>query len=939
MTKRLGTFALGVLATLVLADPSAAQNGIGPEAAERTTARPDRVGRIVGRVVDADTGRPLSGAQVVVVGTRIGTLTNVDGRYALGGVPEGLHSLRVVFIGHGEKTVEGVNVIGGQAVLQDLALTASAIEVEGITVSATRETSSITAALDAQRTAVAVTSATTAQQISRSPDGDAAQAIQRVSGVTVQGGKFVFVRGLGERYTTTSLNGARLPSAEPEKRVVALDLFPANLLEAITTSKSFTPDQPGDFSGAQVDLRTRSFPSRRMFQLSLTGGLNGRATGRDIPTLPATGREWLGMAASDRRLPTELVSARTDFTKLTQTDVNRLIRSFPRNWTFQQAAGQPNLSAGVSFGGEDPLLGRQVGYVGSLSYARSQEIRSGEVRARAVPEDAAGTPAPYNAFAGTTGQTSVLLGGMLNLSTRLGRSTKLELNNTYDRSADSEAHVDWGTLEEFQQVDSVRRTSLRYVERVVRSNQLRAEHRLGGASRVAWSLTSSGISRSEPDRADLAYGYEFAPTGERLPLAWLGFIPEAAKRTSSDITEEILSGNLDYTLELGSATLRAGGAHRHVQRDARTTSFNVRAIALDAAQRVGEPRDLFYGPYTSDSAASITLEPNSAGGSYFATDDVTAAYVMAEVQMGSRVRVTGGARTEWWTLDLGVEPIVGGLIGVKRANTDLLPSLAVSLKLTASQTIRLSATRTLARPEYRELAPISYRDMLGEREIFGDSSLVRTRVHNYDARWEWYPSYDEALSIGVFAKKFDDPIEPIDVATSGASQLSFINAASATNYGIELEVRKGLGFVSDRLRPTVVFANATLMRSRINTGNSTLSALTNDDRPMVGQAPYVVNAGISYEGAENAFAATLLYNVVGKRITSAAVMPLTADTYDHPRHVLDLSVRFPMYGGMTGKLDAKNLLDSPHEELQGDVVRHRYRTGRTLSLGVSWSLR
>jgi hypothetical protein len=225
--------------------------------------------------------------------------------------------------------------------------------------------------------------------------------------------------------------------------------------------------------------------------------------------------------------------------------------------------------------------------------------------------------------------------------------------------------------------------------------------------------------------------------------------------------------------------------------------------------------------------------------------------------------------------------------------------------------------------------------MLGEREVFGDSSLARTLVQNFDARWEWYPAFDELLSIGVFGKRFQDPIEPIDVATSGASQLSFINAESATNYGVEFDVRKGLGFLSETLRPFAVFANATVMRSRINTSNSNLSALTNDNRPMVGQAPYVVNGGLSYGSESGAVSATLLYNVVGKRIVSAAVTPLTVDTYERPRQLLDFSVRFPLYGGMTGKLDAKNLLDSPYEEMQGDVIRYRYSTGRTISLGAS----
>jgi outer membrane receptor protein involved in Fe transport len=222
--------------------------------------------------------------------------------------------------------------------------------------------------------------------------------------------------------------------------------------------------------------------------------------------------------------------------------------------------------------------------------------------------------------------------------------------------------------------------------------------------------------------------------------------------------------------------------------------------------------------------------------------------------------------------------------------------------------------------------------------VFGDSSLVRTLVQNYDARWEWYPTTAEVLSIGLFAKRFDKPIEPIDVATSGASQLSFINAESAMNYGIELEVRKGLEFLGEALVPYSVFANSTFMYSRINTSNSALSALSNDERPMVGQAPYVVNAGLAYSSESGATSATLLYNVVGRRISSAAIVPLNADTYEESRQLLDFSIRVGISEGMSAKLDAKNLFDSPYEERQGDVIRYSYRTGRSLSLGLSWKV-
>ena len=331
-------------------------------------------------------------------------------------------------------------------------------------------------------------SAVTAEQISRSPDGDAAQAIQRVSGVTVQDGRYVFVRGLGERYTTASLNGARIPSPDPEKRVVPLDLFPSGLLESITTSKTFTPDQAGDFSGAAVNLRTRQFPTRRTLTLSLTTGY-AAGGGSSIVALPGAGGDWWGNRAGERSLPA-LVRAAGTLNGLSQGDVNLVVSSFRNQWSPRAATVSPNLSGALTLGGEESILGQRLGYVGAFTYGRSQELRRGEIRALAVPGATEGSVEARNQFAGESGTNGVLWGGVLNLTTFLGSRHKLELANTYNRSTDAQARLDWGSLEEFSQVDSIRRTSLQYVERTVRSNQLRGEHSLFGRTRFDWSATA-----------------------------------------------------------------------------------------------------------------------------------------------------------------------------------------------------------------------------------------------------------------------------------------------------------------------------------------------------------------------------------------------------------------------------------------------------------------
>ena len=302
------------------------------------------------------------------------------------------------------------------------------------------------------------------------------------------------MRGLGERYTTTSLNGARLPSPEPERKVVPLDLFPSALLQTITTSKTFTPDLPGDFAGAQVDIRTREFPARRSMSYSASVGYNAAATGKDLLAAATNGERVDGIRGGGASTPQRLEAA-GDLGAISRTEMNDHLRSLRGVWSARQTRGTPNSSFRFALGGEDPVFGHDVGYVGSASYAFAQELRAGETRATAIQSGDA-MAAPYNVFTGSTGRTSVLWGGVLNLSTWLGDHTKLSLDDTYSRTAENEAHSDEGFFEELG--FDIRRTTLRYVERSVRSHRLRSQHVVGERHALDWSLTSSAVTRDEP---------------------------------------------------------------------------------------------------------------------------------------------------------------------------------------------------------------------------------------------------------------------------------------------------------------------------------------------------------------------------------------------------------------------------------------------------------
>lgn len=573
----------------------------------------------------------------------------------------------------------------------------------------------------------------------------------------------------------------------------------------------------------------------------------------------------------------------------------------------------------------------------SLSYAYNQEVRRDELRQLVVGGGNADVHA-FNSYRGETGRENVLWGGIANFSTLVGRRTRLAFNNLYNRSSDNEAHLDSG-FDEGRSNDptagasSVRRTWLDYVQRTVRSNQLRGEHELGASQRVDWSVTSSGVTREQPDRTDVFSQRDTPAQPYFIPLGE----PRAARRAFADLHESAIAPAANYRVTFGAAerplAVKIGGAYHDTRRTVHNDPFYLTATSVTQSELQQAPEALFPA-LTAGSRVVVDRDPTSGG--YRAVDRVAAGYAMAEVPLTPRLQLVGGARVESWRLKLATTQPLGESFDSTYKATDVLPSLALNVRVTERQNLRLSASRTLSRPEYRELSPLQERGPIGDLDFVGNRDLRRSLVANYDARYELYPNPGEVLSAGVFAKRFDRPIERVQVSTNGGNIYSFVNADCASNLGLELEARKNFGAFAQTLRPYTGFANVTFMRSQITPGNTGISALTSTDRPMVGQSPYVVNAGLSWTNADGRASATALYNVVGKAITATGVKP-TPDTYRLPRNSLDLSVQLPLVRQLSTKVNARNLLDAPWEETSGGLTRLRYRTGRVFTLGFAWT--
>nr|MCU0648097.1 carboxypeptidase regulatory-like domain-containing protein [Gemmatimonadaceae bacterium] len=709
--------------------------------AQQPTAAPTAAptGRITGRVIDVATGAGLSDAGVQVVGTTLGVMSGVDGRFTILRVPAGTVTLQVRRIGYQAKTITGLMLPAGGAIEQNVSMGVATVQLTTQTVTASAERGSVNDALMRQKKSANVLNEITSEQIARSPDNDAAAAVQRVSGVSVQDGKYVFVRGLGERYTTASLNGSRLPSPEPERKVVPLDLFPSGLLQSVTTIKTFTPDIQGDFSGAQVDIKTREFPTRRQVTYQFALGANGLATGRDVFSAPRAGGELFGMSPASRRQPGVLAS--TNFLgDVSQQRFNEITRAQRNVWTPNAGTGLPNSSMAVSAGGNS-ILGKSVGYIVSANYGLSQEIRANEEFAigNAGPNN---TVAPLARFRGETGRTSALWGGLANFSTMVGRRSRISFNNTVTRSADNEARQDRGFDENL--ADSVQRTTLRYIERGVVSSQLAGEHQLTPNQRSDWSLNFARTSRSEPDRSDVVYSRD--PNGTFRLLGSL----DGARRLYFDLGEDNAVAQANHQLWLGGVDrgvmIKFGGYFRATDRTADAPIFSFLTRAGDNITS-GSPSQIFSSQQACDACNTINVQPVGQAGSYTATDRTSAGYLMSEFGVFGRSRLIVGARVEDARITVNTTTQGGFTNTARLSNTDVLPSVVLNTRLGERSNFRLAATQTLARPEYRELSPVTFRDVLGGVSLTGNDQLVRTLIQNYDARWEFFPTSGEVISL------------------------------------------------------------------------------------------------------------------------------------------------------------------------------------------------
>jgi len=912
-------------------------------------------GTLAGKVVDASTGEPVVGSTVQIVGTKFGAYTNVNGSYTIKNLPVGSYSIKVTSVGYGPKTVEQVKIEGGRTVYQDVTLQSKAVQGKSVTITAEAGKQTENAALVERRRSIQVSDAISAQEISKAPASDAGDAMKRVTGVSVVGGKYVVVRGLTERYSATQLNGINLPSPEPEKKVVPFDLFPANMVSRLTTVKTFTPDNPGDFAGGLVQITTKDFPESMLFSVNVGTGMNSETQGATALEYKGGGSDFFGIDDGTRALPSGLSYGRLR----TSAEQATLLGKFNNGVWIPTSASLPvNQSYGLSIGNQFDV-GIPLGFLASGTFSNSSSYRTEQEAYPLLAIENGRHDLRYD-YDTRHAERSTLLGGLFNLSAQFAPEHTISFKGVYNHSSDDESRLVEGEVNQSAR-DHIRYSRLRFVERDIWSAQLTGKHKIEGLlnSRIEWRAALSGAGRNEPDNRSSTYlldddgVYRFANN-----------FGSNNSRFFNDLNDQEKNIGLDWSIPVSvwdelSATVKVGGLARFRDRDFSARRFLFASATSDPAILALPPDELFTPEQVSAGFMTFNDETNATD-NYSASERVTAGYAMADLPLTSSLRLVGGVRVEQWKTDLSSINFLTGAVDpgltVDQSQTDLLPSVNLIYSLSDEMNVRGSFTRTLARPEFRELAPFRYDDY--RQSTYGNPALERTKITNYDLRWEWFPGGGEVLAVSGFYKNFEKPIEQVYLLGGSGISVEPANASHAMSFGAEFEARKSLQFIAPELENFAIGANLTLVSSEVkfNEGDTLTvfdgvglipySAATLTDttaaRPLQGQSPYVMNLSLGYDNRSWGTTITALYNIFGRRLNTVGSAGIP-DTYEEARGSLDLSVTQRLPAGLQLKLAARNLLDDDvllqQEFPNGETIQtEHYKTGRSLSIGIGFSL-
>lgn len=956
IAKRL-PIGLWVIAALMLAlGRTAAAQDAGAGTAGAIADPP--AGGVSGVVLDATSGEPIIDAGVEVVNTGKKVRTGIDGDFNIK-LPPGSYELRIFAPLYGGARLQNVVVEPNKIVKVSASLKPQG-EAAVQTVEVVAEASKAAAAtqLLKRKQAAVVSETVAAQTIEKSPDSDAAEIVQRVPAVTIKDDKYVYVRGLGERYSSALLDGSRLPSTDPNKRVVPLDVFPAQFIESLSIAKGYTPDLPGDFSGGLIDIRLKEFPEKLSYSIGLSTGVNTEATFQGTQTYRGSDRDWLGFGADFRARPDSLPDKNT-INQTSRSDSpaqNRVYGSSFRDiWNVSSTSAPPN--AGVNF-----TIGNTIGPLGIALgglYSNEYKQRHGEIN-RVIGND--GTvespkPAIRQDLVSARSIFETRLGALLTSGYRISSDHQLGLRGFINRNSTDEVSVKQGT-EERTEGDEIRPVALEYREEQLGYTQLTGQHhweRIGVDWRTAFSETTQDV----PDRRGYRYKRSIAdntqfaldPSGSSVPVRTFQDLNEYMTDSGVDITIPFKTG-LPFTDAWSDlpAKLKTGPAYTYRRRKVDYRRYVFEAGSTPESVDTTLPPESLLQPDNLGSIFALRDDTRIPDDRFHATQEIAAFYAMLELPIvPERLRVVGGGRGEYSYITTEAKD------QTRLNDLDAMASVNLIYSPRDDMNVRYGYSHTVTRPDFRELTSTEYIPEEGKLLIKGNQFLVSGQVDSHDLRWEWFLSPLELLSAGVFYKDLKNPVEDAVTTISDKPVAGFLNAPTGYLYGLELEARQSLASLSrvlpagwgeaasSQLNRFALDGNVSAIESQVDLAdvrlpNGSINYATNKKRSLQGQAPYTINAAVDYE-IPNRGTASLLYTTAGRRIAFSGYNGLP-DIYEERRDQLDFVVTAkiqPFDVPLSAKFAAENLLNDGYRRTQGEFVETRYRTGLKFSFGLSYS--
>jgi TonB-dependent receptor len=912
-------------------------------------------GSIGGKIIAAENGEDIIGANVVVVGTQYGAATDIEGKFLISNVPAGTYTLQISFVTYKTTTVPDVVVENGKRISIDVALPEAVSELEEVVITGTRQIDNDYSLISTIRESRLVVTGISSEMIKITPDRDAAEVVKRVPGVSIMGGKFIVIRGLSERYNVTLLHGAYAPSMEADKRSFAFDVIPSAQIDQLLVFKSPAPELPGDFAGGVVKISTKGIPDENSITVGYGTGYRAGTTFNDFYRSERGNMQWLGFNTGYNDLPSDFPK---DIRKINSDNtLNKAGKSLNNNWVPEKMRAFLDQSASLTGTFKFKYKGMQVGNITALNWSTSKaryDVARNDFNEYNFAQDK--TDPTYEYTDDQNNQTN-RLGALFNWAFRFNDNNTIEFKNLFNQINNSTYIERRGT--NIQDGYTAMFGAFQETFRGVYSGQLLGRHKLFDArTNVNWVLNYSNSYRDIPDmrryrrNIDTQTGNEtnFLPTGAVQPFSLGRFFG------NMDETDYSINAGIEHTLNVGENFLPVVSAGAFIDKKERT--FDARnlgyVVPLGYDQSLDElPIDQLFQNKNINAQNGLQLdEQTNASDSYDASNNLIAYYAGLSLPFTKKINLAGGVRIEDNDQNLNTGTQTGEKIDQKSNVKRVLPSANLSYNFTDAVLVRATYGQTLNRPEFREIAPFGFYDFEYNWVITGSPNLKTAKIQNYDLRFEWFPSKTEIVTIGAFYKDFKDAIEMNVTPGSGSIRtFRFLNAQSASSYGVEVDVRKSLQSLSPSkfVNNLNILFNATFIKSKVTVGNL-------PERPLMGQSPYLINAGIYYNDNEKGLQVTMLYNVAGKRLFAVGAYTDTSspqlldeDIYEMPRNVLDFSVTKTFNEKFQMKLSISDILNQEYVLLQDgnrddkfekdkDQVIQSNRYGSLFSLGLTYKI-